>query len=317
MKKILSIFLIALIGLAVVSCVKDDPFPAPPLMTNFTLTPAIPVEDDPVTVSVDVADINGVKSVKLFYKIDDGQFVEVNMNQVGSARTYMGTIPGQGVGTTVHYYVEAENVIDKKSYQPVTAPAETAFYKIGGVALIHYWHFNDMPGGTVTEIPSNFSFVGSGLITYPGTGEGYMDERTYRAADPVSNLNLRMGQPVDAGAVLRVRNPSATRELIVAAPSTGFENLVVTFAISRSSDSAPAQEFYYSADGGTSWVKVGDAFSAQDIPTWELKVFDLSAVSAVNNNPNLHFKFVYIGPEAENTSGNNRYDNFTVDGNLL
>jgi hypothetical protein len=317
MKNIIYLLFFAFAGLMLFSCVEDEPFPAPPLLSNLNQDPSIPSENDAVTISVDAASITDITYVKLFYKIDDSQFVEVNMTKAGSTNTYSATIPGQDIGTTVRYYVESENVIGKKAYMPATAPAEPAIYKIGGVVLMHYWHFNNMPGGAVTEISADFSAVGAGLITYPGTGEGYLDERTYRAADPVSNLNLRMGQLLDAGAVLRVRNPSATRELVIAAPSTGFEKLVVTFAISRSSIAAPAQEFYYSANGGTSWVKFGDAFSAQDIPIWELKVIDLSSVTEINNNPDLRFKFVYIGPEAENTSGNNRYDNFTIDGNVL
>ncbi|NLK50568.1 MAG: hypothetical protein GX294_07955, partial [Candidatus Cloacimonetes bacterium] len=84
--------------------------------------------------------------------------------------------------------------------------------------IIHYWHFNSLPSGTLTEVESDYSAVGTALITYPGSGAGYLDTRTHRAADPVSNLNLLMDQEPDQGAVLRVRNPSNTRELIVSAP---------------------------------------------------------------------------------------------------
>ncbi|MBW6498648.1 MAG: T9SS type A sorting domain-containing protein [Bacteroidales bacterium] len=186
-------------------------------------------------------------------------------------------------------------------------------------AIIHYWHFNTL-SGTVTEVESDFSAVGLGLITYPGTGDGYMDERTHRAADPVSNFNLRMGQEPDQGAVLRVRNPSDTRELIIAAPSTGYENLVVTFATTRTDNGAPQQEFYFTPDAGDTWVLVGEAY---DIPVLDPtlddfgylhKVIDLSEYEEVNDNSGLHFKILFVGEGAANTSGNNRFDNLTLDG---
>jgi hypothetical protein len=180
--------------------------------------------------------------------------------------------------------------------------------------LLHYWHFNDQKEPTL-PIESDFSINGLiAAISYPGTGEGYMDYRTVRPQDPASNLNLRMGQEPDQGAVLRVRNPAEGRMLLIEAPSSGFKDLVVMFAITRSSDLAGEQQFYYSADGGNAWMVVGDIFVAQDIPDWNLMTIDLSGVAEVNDNPNLQFKIEYSGDAIGGTSGNNRYDNFTVDG---
>ncbi|RZJ72651.1 MAG: hypothetical protein EOO45_10655, partial [Flavobacterium sp.] len=42
--------------------------------------------------------------------------------------------------------------------------------------LLHYWHFNMLPSGTITAaVASDFSITGSGSITYNGTGAGYLD----------------------------------------------------------------------------------------------------------------------------------------------
>jgi hypothetical protein len=181
-------------------------------------------------------------------------------------------------------------------------------------ALIHYWHFNDQKEPSL-PIESDFSINElSAAISYPGTGAGFMDYRTVRPQDPASNLNLRMGQEPDQGAVLRVRNPAEGRVLLVEAPSTGFEDLVVMFAITRSSDLAGEQQFFYSADNGNTWVTLGDIIAAPVVPDWDLITIDLSGYHEVNDNAGLQLKIEYSGEAIGGNSGNNRYDNFSVDG---
>jgi hypothetical protein len=164
------------------------------------------------------------------------------------------------------------------------------------------------PEGTLNDaIAANYSAsgAGAGSISYPGTGAGYMDR-----VDPGSTINAFAGD--SAGFGLRPRNPSNTRELILETPSTGFEKLTVKFASMRSSSGAVQEELYYSSNGGTDWVKVGSAY---DIPLdWELKSFDLSDVAAVNNNKDLKFKILFVGTGADGASGNNRFDNITIEG---
>lgn len=189
------------------------------------------------------------------------------------------------------------------------------FYNpLQGNDLIHYWHFNGLPSGVLTSVDSDFSLIAPGMITYPGTGEGYMDRRTHREEDPVSNLNLQMGQQPDQGAVLRVRNPSDTRELLIAAPTTGYKEVLVAFATTRTSSGATEQEFYYSTDNGQNWTMHQQAYTIELLPQWELKVFDLSEVETLDNNPEVIFKVAFTGDNASGTSGNNRFDNLTVMG---
>lgn len=171
--------------------------------------------------------------------------------------------------------------------------------------LVHYWHFNALPEGTLTTVPADVSLLSGAVMTYPGTGAGYMDR-----VDPGASVNLQLGQP--AGFGLRPRNPANTRELLIVAPSTGYEKLVVRFAVMRSSNGAAQEIFEYSPNGGTSWTPVGNPY---DIPLdFELKTIDLSSVDAVNNNANLRFRIRFVGVGADGSSGNNRLDNFTVDG---
>lgn len=185
--------------------------------------------------------------------------------------------------------------------------------------LIHYWHFNDLADETHFEVESDYSAVGQGLITYPGTGEGYMDIRTHRPGDPVSNFNLRMDQEPDQGAILRVRNPANTRELLFKVPSTGFENLMVTFATTRSGSGGQEQEFYFSPDNGSSWTQVGDAYNVYEHDPdatnfgFEHKIFDLSGYPEINDNAELVIRIMSVGAGSDGDSGNQRFDNFSVD----
>jgi hypothetical protein len=180
--------------------------------------------------------------------------------------------------------------------------------------LVYYWHFNNQNDPTL-PIVADFAADGlSAFISYPGTGDGYLDYRTVRPQDPASNLNLRMGQEPDQGAVLRVRNPAEGRVFLIEAPSTGYTDIVVAFAITRSSELAGEQQFYYSPDAGNTWVAVGDVFAAQVVPAWDLITIDLSGYNEVNNNPNLQLKIEYSGDAIGGDSGNNRYDNITIDG---
>ncbi len=221
------------------------------------------------------------------------------------------------------YDTEDEEVRIKAEAEGLDAAISEPFEVIGtgegDAALIHYWHFNSMSGDEVTEVHSDFSIDDlTGIITYPGTGDGYMDARTHRESDPVSNFNLRLGEEPDQGAVLRVRNPAATREMLLEVPSTGYKDLTFTFATTRTDNGATTQRFEYSPDAGETWIQVGEDYEIPFLEDEEgvylHKVFDLSDIDEVNDNPDLHFRFLFLGDAAENTSGNNRFDNMTLDG---
>jgi hypothetical protein len=188
--------------------------------------------------------------------------------------------------------------------------------------FIHYWHFNQL-NGSPESIAADYSVTGRATITYPGTEDGYMDQRTHRSDDPVSNLNLFLNQQANQGAVLRVRNPARTRELIITSPTTGYEKISVAFATTRTSNGASEQEFYYSGNGGSSWTRIEDAYEVPELDItqvnngWELISFDLTSIEAVNNNPNVQFRILFTGEGADFHTGNNRFDNFTIRGNPI
>ena len=213
-----------------------------------------------------------------------------------------------------HWTGDADNSDHVLNLTPSNNISLTAhFVKNPHPLLLHYWHFNTL-SGTVTSVQSDYSQIGSPVITYPGTGSGYMDERTHREADPVSNLNLHLDQQPDQGAVLRVRNPSDTRELIIESPTTGYEDIVLNYATTRTSNGATQQQAFYSDDNGSSWISLGSAYSVVELTGWDLVSFDLSEITSINHNPGLKFKIVFSGNNAGGTSGNNRFDNISVHG---
>jgi len=179
--------------------------------------------------------------------------------------------------------------------------------------LLHYWHFNTLPTGTITAaLSTDLSIVaGTKSITYPGTGAGYLDDVAGDA------LNAQGAEA--AGKGLRPRNPSNTRELLIAFPTTGYEDIVVRFATTRTNQGASEQLYSYSIDGGTTFITTGlpVATFSPTVDTYGLVTLDFSAIAGANNNPNFIVKVNFGGTTASGTSGNNRFDNITVNGVAL
>jgi hypothetical protein len=175
--------------------------------------------------------------------------------------------------------------------------------------IVHYWHFNALPAGTLEVVPADSSASGIASISYPGTGLGYMD----RVSGEGTTLNAQFGQA--AGAALRVRNPSDTRHLEIAMSTLGFDSIQLSYATQRTNNGAEKQRIEVSVDNGLTWqllesdLEVGLAFSVVS--------FDLSGVEGVNNNPGLKLMISFHGANASGSSGNNRFDNLLVQGRAL
>ncbi|AWH86202.1 alkaline phosphatase [Flavobacterium album] len=177
----------------------------------------------------------------------------------------------------------------------------------GAQTLLHYWNFNNLQSGTVASVAADNSLVpGSAAITYPGTGAGYMD-------DVAGDILNAQGTDV-AGKGLRPRNPSNTRDLLIAFPTTGYEDIVVKFATTRTTQGATEQYYSYSTDGGTTFITNGLAVTTFNpmVDTYSLVTLDFSNIAGADNNPNFIVKISFGGATASGSSGNNRFDNITV-----
>ena len=211
--------------------------------------------------------------------------------------------------TSFSYQMPAENVT-------ITAYFEST--GTGTLELVHYWHFNAEEMTEDGEVYTDYTIdgVAAGFITYPGDG-GAMDFRSHREGDEVSNYNLRMNQPEDDGSVLRLRNPSVNREAHIAIPTTGYKDLVLTYATTRTENGNQTHQLQVSADGGANWTDVQEPYyvnSLREGEGWSERRIILSGIVQINDNPNTMFRILFIGEGNDNPSGNNRLDNVSLDG---
>lgn len=171
--------------------------------------------------------------------------------------------------------------------------------------LLHYWHFNDLPSGALSQVPADFTLLSDAAITYPGVGAGYLD----RVSDEGTPLNARQEQP--AGHGLRVRNPSDTRELLLTLPTTGYQNVVLRYAFVRTNNGAQEQRLYYRTTDAGEWIPFGGVVPVtQDYQLFE---YDFSGLAGVDDNGQFAVRILFGGANAGGSSGNNRFDNITVD----
>ena len=178
-------------------------------------------------------------------------------------------------------------------------------------ALITYWNFNDSYDGDAAveavwpqPIPAS---VGTGRITYTFT-----DDRVDDFAG--SGINARQGDP--AGGSFSVEGGGGTinngRHFDVVTSTIGYENLVLTYATRGTGSGFDTQAVSFSIDAGETFtdvttVSVPSGFAEQTI--------DLSAFLSANDATELILRFTLDG--ATGTSGNNRFDNLTLEGERI
>ncbi len=181
------------------------------------------------------------------------------------------------------------------------------FKKAPESQLIHYWHFNYLEDEVaLPAFNSDFSTTADlAILSYEGSGDGYMD-----MVEEGSELNLQIEEP--AGYGLRLRNPSDTRELILNLPSSGFQDLVLKYAVSRTNNGARNQNIHFRTEENGSWKP----FASNVVVTseYQLVTLDFSKSARVNNNPHFAVRITFSDEHAANTSGNNRFDNITLEG---
>lgn len=126
---------------------------------------------------------------------------------------------------------------------------------------------------------------------------------------------------------------SKTRGVQFASGTTGYENIQLTFNLRHSNTAANTVVVQYSTDGGLNFI---DGPTITFTPaasgtgdTWFERSADLSAITALDNNPNAVFRIVsafdpvagqYLAARSTSsyaTTGTMRYDDVTILGNAL
>lgn len=173
----------------------------------------------------------------------------------------------------------------------------------GGDSLIHYWNFNANTNNMAVFTQPTFT-RGGGALSYAGNYQDTVQEG--------STLNARNGDA--AGNALRLRNPAGPFTLSL--PTTGFKEVKLKFAVMRTSQGAQSNILTYTLDG-TSYVNTGLTAATNPVTeSFALVSYDFSAISGAANNPKFKVK-IDFGTGGTNTSGNDRFDNVTLEGKKL
>ncbi len=192
--------------------------------------------------------------------------------------------------------------------------------------LIHYWHFNNYAATStytpnITAIAADYSDLpaSNARILYAeqaGVSSAYSTyiEGFVSSVTDYDTVNLRMSQA--AGNYIRVHNPSDSMELLFYTPSTGFNNLVLTFGTSRPVNGMIHQNYDYSVDSGANWISSGLSLLTDSVLSTFQRITLTCTNAAVNNNPKLVFRITWTG-NITGTSGNNRFDNVSLDGDTI
>jgi hypothetical protein len=188
--------------------------------------------------------------------------------------------------------------------------------------LIHYWHFNNtVAGAHLGAIPADYSTLENASIIYNSIPE------TVPENSIIDNLtgdiiNQRSGYGGCCGATnygVRTRNPSDNMQFLWYIPTKKYQNIVIKYETQTSSLASGQiqQLFSYSIDSAQTFTTAGLPFSSVSAGVaWGLVTLDLSSIPATNNNGKLVLKILFSG-QTTGTSGNNRFDNITIEGDTI
>jgi len=183
--------------------------------------------------------------------------------------------------------------VDDRDFPLTDTPITNPEYE-----LIHYWNFNNsetLSAATYTTGGASLEYFGS----------------SYDEVNPGSAINARNQDAAENA--LRLRNPSG--EFIIKVPSTGYKNVILSYAATRTGSGSQTQTISYTTDG-TNYIQTGlsqtDFTVIED--TYVLVQINFSGIEAATNNPNFKVKVTFDEPSSQITNGNNRIDNITLDG---
>jgi hypothetical protein len=111
---------------------------------------------------------------------------------------------------------------------------------------------------------------------------------------------------------LRLNNPLGAT-VTFSVPTTGYDDIVVMYETRRSGQGAGTQVISYTTNG-TSFEAFGTIATFNAPPV--LHTLHFSAIPAANDNPNFAIRIAFEQGDG-GIEGNNRFDNFTVEGRSL
>ena len=108
-----------------------------PTMFSLAHAPVVPVATQPVTVSVNAQDTDGMDDIRVLYRLDgDDTFSEVPMT-LDRARHYAATLPALPNDSLVQFYVQATDGLGAVSVFPPAGPYSRALYRVDNSFEVH------------------------------------------------------------------------------------------------------------------------------------------------------------------------------------
>jgi len=235
------------------------------------------------------------------------------------------SINGYGIPQTIHYW-------DFNNTPPVGGGGGDSLGNPTNPLYAPYTALASWNPRIVYSYPSAIQTVPY-VATLP---DGILDNLTPGAA--VNDLHI-LGNDTGGSAAnnlaVRARNPSENAYMYLYLPTNGYQNIQLNYALSASSTKgANYNVFSYSTNGGAIWKNLTTAMDTFNIsgvrrpdtlqainPTtaaslWYPVNINFTSDPSVNNNPNFVVRWQFEGPNSTGTSGNDRYDNFSLSGNI-
>lgn len=174
--------------------------------------------------------------------------------------------------------------------------------------LVHYWDFNDnatiqamltpsFSEITVAEIIHNQGGISDVVV---GTGQGFDLENLNSKNGAIAGSHLRLNDPIGASLVFKM-------------PTTNYTNIVVSFATRRSGSGAGTQYWSYTTDG-INFMLFDSIFPSDAGPA--LNILNFTGLADVADNENFALSVSFEQGQG-GLVGNNRFDNFALEGDEL
>ncbi len=105
-----------------------------PTFARLRHSPLVPSPAEPVQISVQASDPDGIASIKLHYAVNGGSIfaggsgtLAMEMEEDGS---YAAALPPRAAGSIVEFYLEAADTLDAVSFYPAAGPESPALYQV-------------------------------------------------------------------------------------------------------------------------------------------------------------------------------------------
>ncbi len=147
-----------------------------PAISGIVRNPITPASTQPVNITANITDLDGVASAELFYAagVANNTYISVPF-QIASGNSYTGTIPAQAEGTIVKYYIRAVDsspgaLVSKIPNVPISSPL---FYVVRDAGLqifdLQFTPFADGNSGF-----TNQQVTVTGVVTSSAADLGYV-----------------------------------------------------------------------------------------------------------------------------------------------